>query len=198
MLTKKEQLIHEQGLVSVLKQIHDDLDAAVFAAYGWPGTLTDEEILERLVALNHERAAEEAAGKVRWLRTEFQCPQGSTKTQQTLAEAEPEEDDSDEDAGAKTKGKKKPTKKPAKAAGTPAKAAWPTTLPDRIRAVRQALTTHAKPATADDIAGHFTRAHKPTIGELRTSPRIVGKSSLLSRGILQSTTWPFLSTRIDM
>ena len=33
-LSKKEQLIHEQGLVSVLKQIHDDLDAAVFAAYG--------------------------------------------------------------------------------------------------------------------------------------------------------------------
>ena len=29
-LTAKEKLIHEQGLVSVLKQIHDDLDAAVF------------------------------------------------------------------------------------------------------------------------------------------------------------------------
>jgi len=66
-LTKKEQLIHEQGLVSVLKQIHDDLDAAVFAACGWPGTRDDEKILERLVALNHARAAEEAAGKVRWL-----------------------------------------------------------------------------------------------------------------------------------
>ena len=62
-LTKKEQLIHEQGLVSVLKQIHDDLDAAVFAAYGWPGTLTDEEILERLVALNHERAPKKPPGK---------------------------------------------------------------------------------------------------------------------------------------
>ena len=46
-----EKVIHEQGLVSVLKQIHDDLDAAVFEAYGWPATLTDEEILERLVAL---------------------------------------------------------------------------------------------------------------------------------------------------
>ncbi len=32
-LTAKEQVIHEQGLVSVLKQIHDDLDAAVFDAY---------------------------------------------------------------------------------------------------------------------------------------------------------------------
>jgi len=29
----------------VLKQIHDDLDAAVAEAYGWPGDLTDEQIL---------------------------------------------------------------------------------------------------------------------------------------------------------
>ena len=124
-LTKKEQLIHEQGLVSVLKQNHDDLDAAVFAAYGWPGTLTDEEILERLVALNQERAAEEAAGKVRWLRPEFQCPQGVQKTQQTLAEEEPEEDEEASDKGQVTsdKGKKKGAKGAAKAAGTPAKAA---------------------------------------------------------------------------
>ena len=39
--------------------MHDDLDAAVFEAYGWPPTLADDEILERLVALNAERAAEE-------------------------------------------------------------------------------------------------------------------------------------------
>ena len=30
-LTAKEGLIHDQGLVSVLKQLHDDLDATVFA-----------------------------------------------------------------------------------------------------------------------------------------------------------------------
>lgn len=29
------------------------------AAYGWPANLSDEEILERLLALNLERAAEE-------------------------------------------------------------------------------------------------------------------------------------------
>jgi len=33
-LTDKERTIHEQGLVSVLRQIHDDAD--VFEAYGWP------------------------------------------------------------------------------------------------------------------------------------------------------------------
>jgi hypothetical protein len=39
---------------------HQKLDAAVAAAYGWPVDLTDEQILERLLALNLERAAEEA------------------------------------------------------------------------------------------------------------------------------------------
>jgi hypothetical protein len=79
-LTAKEQTIHEQGLVSVLKQIHDDLDAAVFDAYGWPHDLEDEEILQRLVDLNHERAEEESRGIVRWLRPEFQNPDGATQT----------------------------------------------------------------------------------------------------------------------
>jgi type II restriction/modification system DNA methylase subunit YeeA len=42
---------------SWLAEAHRKLDAAVFAAYGWPVTLTDAELLERLLALNHERAA---------------------------------------------------------------------------------------------------------------------------------------------
>jgi type II restriction/modification system DNA methylase subunit YeeA len=39
---------------------HRKLDAAVAAAYGWPADLTDEQILEKLLALNLARAAEEA------------------------------------------------------------------------------------------------------------------------------------------
>jgi hypothetical protein len=39
---------------------HKTLDAAVAAAYGWPSDLTDEQILEKLLALNLERAAVEA------------------------------------------------------------------------------------------------------------------------------------------
>ena len=63
-LNAREKVTHEQGLVSVLRQIHDELDAAVFDAYGWldpptavregqvagpGGALTDAEILARLV-----------------------------------------------------------------------------------------------------------------------------------------------------
>ena len=38
-----------------LQMAHDKLDAAVLTAYGWPATLTDDELLERLLALNLSR-----------------------------------------------------------------------------------------------------------------------------------------------
>ncbi len=38
-----------------LDDIHRALDAAVLRAYGWPENLSDEAILERLLALNLER-----------------------------------------------------------------------------------------------------------------------------------------------
>ena len=44
-----------------LDHAHRKLDAAVAAAYGWPADLGDEQILERLLALNLRRAAAEAA-----------------------------------------------------------------------------------------------------------------------------------------
>lgn len=34
-LTEKERETHGQGLVSVLRELHDALDGAVLAAYGW-------------------------------------------------------------------------------------------------------------------------------------------------------------------
>ncbi len=40
-----------------LDNLHRTLDAAVFAAYGWPANVEDEDILEELLALNLERAA---------------------------------------------------------------------------------------------------------------------------------------------
>ena len=73
-LTDKERAVNEKGLVSLLRELHAELDAAVAEAYGWPAALDDEAILERLVALNAERAAEEKRGLVRWLRPEYQRP----------------------------------------------------------------------------------------------------------------------------
>jgi len=45
-----------------LDNLHRTLDEAVAAAYGWPATLTDDEILERLLALNLARAGTGKAG----------------------------------------------------------------------------------------------------------------------------------------
>jgi len=159
-LTAKEREIHEQGLVSVLKQIHDELDAAVAEAYGWPVDLADEEILARLVALNHLRAEEERRGLVRWLRPEFQNPEGVT--QQTIAE------ETDET----------PLAAPAK----PEKLAWPKTLSEQAAAVQAALTAQAAPANEADLAGRFTRANKRRIAELLETLASLGKARELDDG----------------
>jgi hypothetical protein len=73
-LNAKDQTINQMGLASVVLSLHQQLDAAVADAYGWPHDLPDSEILTRLVRLNHERAAEEAAGHIRYLRPSYQAP----------------------------------------------------------------------------------------------------------------------------
>ena len=49
----------------------------VLDVYGWPAGLSEEQILERLVALNAERAAEEARGIIRWLQPEYPAAGGA-------------------------------------------------------------------------------------------------------------------------
>jgi hypothetical protein len=84
-LSEDERHIFEDGLVLILKELHDKLDAAVADAYGWPVDLSDEHILAQLVALNRERAKEEARAVVRWLRPEYQVPRfGSAKEKAEL------------------------------------------------------------------------------------------------------------------
>ncbi len=39
-----------------LEMVHRNLDEAVFAAYGWDPDMTDEDILENLLALNLKRS----------------------------------------------------------------------------------------------------------------------------------------------
>lgn len=172
-LTAKEKTIHDDGLVSVLKKIHDDLDAAVFDAYGWPATLSDDEILERLVALNHERAAEEKRGLIRWLRPEFQNKGGSGAVQQELDVVDASDDDADDADTAAAE--KKPrrgrgaAKKSAGRAAPPAKAAkqaWPKDLAEQTRAVRTALAAADGIVTTADVARQFKNAKVPRVEEI--------------------------------
>jgi hypothetical protein len=163
-LTDKERVIHEQGLVSVLRQLHDELDEAVLESYGWEDlrplmratnghrdgselaladarAALDEQLLERLVALNAERAAEEARGLVRWLRPEFQNPAGHTAP--TQADLETGDDDA-----------------PVEKAVVTRKQPWPKDLTDQVKAVTAALASTSTPRRADDIAALFTGGTK--------------------------------------
>jgi len=75
----KAQRRATKARAAIVDRLHEQLDQAVADAYGWgaewrAGALGPSEIVARLVALNHERAAEEKAGKVRWLRPEYQQP----------------------------------------------------------------------------------------------------------------------------
>jgi len=168
-LNSKEQFIHERGLVSTLKSLHDDLDAAVSAAYGWLANLTDAEILERLVALNAERAAEEARGVIHWLRPEYQA-----KGQQEIIMPV---------KMPVTFGK--PQKK-AKAAKPKGKAAWPKTLPERMHAVETALHAAAAPIAPADLAAQFARAKPAEVTEILKTLETFGRARKAGDGKFKS------------
>lgn len=164
-LTAKEKAIHEAGLVSILRQIHDDIDRATLEAYGWAdlqpegaAPLADrlaaddpaageleQEILSRLVALNHERAAEERRGLVRWLRPDHQAPGAAAAPQ--AKEAEPGT--------------------PGEGAAVPAPEAmlaWPEAAPAQVAAVRRLLPLAGPDAEA--ISARFGKRNKKRTGQI--------------------------------
>jgi len=112
-LSTVDERIKKQGLVTILRQYHDKIDALSLEAYGWTDNPTDEEILDRLVALNAARAAEEKAGTIRWLRPDYQIPKFGTEAEQARLKAERaaakaaqldlDGEDDDEDAATKPK-----------------------------------------------------------------------------------------------
>ncbi|MBU0607833.1 MAG: class I SAM-dependent DNA methyltransferase [Armatimonadetes bacterium] len=140
--TAKERSFHAAALIGVLKSLHDDLDAAVAAAYGWPVDLDDEVILERLVALNAVRAAEEAQGQVRWLRPDFQAPEETRPVEKQVALLE----------------EGKPGAVEAIERGS-----WPKGAAAQLAAVRDLLAANEGTWTVDTVAGRFIYAHKGTI-----------------------------------
>jgi hypothetical protein len=62
-----------EARAGIVDRLHEQIDRAVADAYGWPANLPPSEIVARLVALNAERAAEERAGHIRWLRPDYQA-----------------------------------------------------------------------------------------------------------------------------
>ena len=160
-LTAKERAIHEHGLVTVLRQLHDQLDAAVAEAYALPPAAPDDAILTHLCALNARRAAEERTGTIRWLRPAFQNPTSSA-TQTTLATG----------AADATPAAIKPA----------AKLAWPRTLAEQAQTVRAALTTFGFPADAATLAKTFTSAQADRIEDLLETLASLGQARTLPDG----------------
>jgi len=146
-LTGKEQDIHERGLVSVMKHLHDQIDEAVFDAYGWPRDLRDEDILGRLLELNKERRVEEAKGHVRWLRPEYQAPAAKR-----IVVSE--------------QGKLDITHIPSAAKAGARKAPWPRTLPERVTTIRGLLAEQPRPAHLEELARRFQRAPRDDVQEV--------------------------------
>lgn len=183
-LSTKDKTIHEQGLVSVLRTLHDELDATVLQAYGWsdlgPIPWTDEAarsawtdaLLQRLVDLNTRRAAEEASGTVRWLRPEFQNP-SSANAQAAIGMEEQTEAKGDEAEASTTA-----------PVISVVQQAWPATLPEQIKAVADILTNAPTPLDLDAIAAHFKargrwRERLPTILETLVA---IGRSQTFGVG----------------
>jgi hypothetical protein len=153
-LSDGSRIIHDHGLISVLRDLHDDLDRAVAEAYGWPEDLSTEDILFRLVELNAARAAEERSGLVRWLRPEFQR---TAATQEGLG-VEMEEEE----------------QRPARAARLP----WPPALPERVRAVRDYLMQTPAAVAPETVARNFIRARVPEVAAILETLTALGQARM--------------------
>jgi hypothetical protein len=162
-LSEVERDLHQSGLISVLQAIHDDIDRAVLAAYGWedlipalvgkPGATlpssqktpsqehAEEELLMRLVALNQERATEEKRGYVRWLRPEYQIARLGAKAPRQSGEHVGTLDIVVPDKVHRPK--------------------WPSDGLEQIRLVRDLLSRAPAPAPTDDISILFDGRNSP-------------------------------------
>ena len=153
----KDREIYDQGLIGILRDLHDQIDVAVAEAYGWPADLSEDDILLGLVALNKERAEEEARGHIRWLRPDYQNPTGQQAAKGQTA---------DMDLGVVAKLDKAP---------------WPKALPEQIAAVREALA-EAGEARPEEIARRFMRARSSTVQPLLESLAALGHAEQVSGG----------------
>lgn len=126
----------------------------------WLPGLTDGQILERLVALNAARAAEETGGLVRWLRPEYQAPAAAPQVAQpALLVAGP---------AAVAPGQKQP---------------WPAAMAEQAQAVRAVLHSFEQPVSPAQIAAAFERAPKARVAELLETLASLGQARRLPSGV---------------
>lgn len=92
-MTAEEAADFQRGSVLALADLHATIDRLTLEAYDLPADAAIETILAHLVALNAERASEEANGDIKWLRPDYQRPRfaprqvAGRETTQLIADA---------------------------------------------------------------------------------------------------------------
>jgi hypothetical protein len=167
--TNKDREYNDKALVSTLEQIHDELDIAVLDAYGWSHDISDEEILERLVALNVERVEEERNGLIRSLRPEYQAPDEVGRQQVIAGVIEPEE------VIVAPAAQKTLPKKPK----------------DQLAAIRDLLLSSGGEWTVDRVSAQFNGAQRQKKAIFENLERLEWFGILISREEGGVTRWQF-------
>jgi hypothetical protein len=152
-LDEHDRKSFDDGLVLIMKELHNNLDVAVAVAYGWPADLSDDEILARLVALNKERSAEEKRGLVRWLRPDYQIPRFAKGVDRQAAKEE----------GAQVAAELIPA--------VEQKPSFPSGAVEQTAAVFAALAAASEPLDAKGLAAQFkrTKTSEKKVGEVLAS-----------------------------
>jgi hypothetical protein len=198
-LTPPEKVLHEQGLVSLLRTLHDELDAAVLQAYGWrdlnPVPWGNESarqawtdtLLTRLAALNAQRTAEEQQGQIRWLRPAFQDPvQRQQQTEMLLNKELYAQIQQGLEADLAYKTAENPAHigdgaasatRSDKNGSSASPQPWPATLPEQVKAVAQLLASAPWPLTQAQIEAAF----KGRSGWKKTLPTLLETLVVLGR-----------------
>ena len=155
-LTPKEKQIHTSGLVGVLKELHDELDTAVLHAYGLHASATIDDILTHLVALNAERATQEATGTIRWLRSAFQNPQHALAPSSTSLSNKELLAHAPRGLQVDLALNSAPEATASTVTASPAQLPWPSTLPEQVRAVAHVLSSATRALPLADLEARFT------------------------------------------
>jgi hypothetical protein len=134
-----------------------------------------QSLLTRLVALNHERAAEEKRGHIRWLRPDYQAPQagsGPSKIQNHQSSIiNPPASQPTLDL---------PPDAPPPSSFTPQPSslspAWPSALPEQVLAIRNLLPAHGPdPAALSAVFGRKSQKREEQIRSILATLEALGR-----------------------
>ena len=134
--------------------------ADLLAQGGPAAEALEQQLLTRLVILNHERAAEEQRGHIRYLRPDYQAPGEGTSSKSQVSSESPLPL---EDAELETPNLKLETQ------------VWPADLPAQVAAVRKLIPTHGPDAeTLSACFGRKSQKRSDQITAILATLRALG------------------------